>query len=136
MHRDAFLRFVQGCTDAVIPADHRASPPRSDPPTIGFAERIAELTKGNAEIYHYDTTNQAYRDLGFYYDAPHLNRKGARVNGKSWAGFLAALIPRGCPIWNWYLFDQRAHVFFSLFTSFSLNFTPKFFSMRVIIAPG
>ncbi|MBK7753208.1 MAG: hypothetical protein IPI41_11590 [Flavobacteriales bacterium] len=88
MHRDAFLRFVQGCTDHGIRLII-VHPPGLDPPTIGFAERIAELTKGNAEIYHYDTTDQAYRDLGFYYDAPHLNRKGARVFSEELAGFLA-----------------------------------------------
>ncbi len=47
--------------------------------TAGFAERVQAVAGESATVMQYDSTQQAYRNARYFYDAGHLTREGAEI---------------------------------------------------------
>ncbi|MBK8339005.1 MAG: hypothetical protein IPK99_02880 [Flavobacteriales bacterium] len=88
MLRDTLLRMLQRCKARGVRVVI-IHPPDFREPRAPFIERVAELAAGKADIYHYNSTEPAYRDPDRYFDMVHLDREGAHVFSKELAVYLA-----------------------------------------------
>ena len=75
---ESFIRIVQICRDNKIAVLFACAPTFSRP-TIGFRQRITELTGNNSYVMQYDTTNPVYRDADYFTDITHLKINGASI---------------------------------------------------------
>ncbi len=77
-NRQAFLNFIKLCKENNINL-LVVSPPNCYRSTIGFNERMKELTAGYGSFLLFDSTKPYTKDGSYYYDDVHLRTNGAII---------------------------------------------------------